>query len=61
MSRNVRRALPSVENDAMMMDAMDRHAPLPEADMPAVTGAANDLDALLADIRAALPKEPTDG
>lgn len=57
----LRRALPSVEQDAQMMDAMDRHAPLPEADMPAVTAAANDLDALLADIRAALPKEPADG
>lgn len=53
----LKRALPSVESDAAMMDAMDRHSPLPELDMPSVTAAANDLDALLSDIRSALPEE----
>ena len=50
------RALPSVEHDAQMMDAMERHAPLPEADMPSVRRAANVLDALLADVRTVLAK-----
>lgn len=50
----LRRALPSVEADAQMMDAMDRHAPLPEADMPSVTAAADRLDTLAAEIRAVL-------
>jgi hypothetical protein len=54
----LKRALPSVERDAAMMDAMERHAPLRAQDMPAVTKAANDLDALLADIRAALEIAP---
>jgi len=52
----LRRALPSVQSDAEMMDAIDRHNPLPAADMPAVTKAANELDVLVDDIRALLAK-----
>jgi hypothetical protein len=52
----LRRALPSVQSDAEMMAAIDRHNPLPAADMPAVTKAANELDVLVDDIRALLAK-----
>ena len=50
----LRRALPSVHAEAMMMDAIDRHAPLPEAEMSGVTQAADKLSALHEEITEAL-------
>jgi len=53
----LRRALPSVHAEAMMMDAMDRHAPLPEAEMSGVTKLADKLIALHEEITEALKVE----
>lgn len=50
----LKRALPCVESEAAMMDVMDRHAPLPAEDQHVVSGAADRLHALVADIKAAL-------
>lgn len=53
----LRRALPSVHADMLMMDAIDRHKPLPAEDMQSVTTAADMLHALHEEIVAALTAE----
>lgn len=54
------RALPCVASEAEMMDAMDRHAPLPEEDMPAVGAAADKLYILRNEIETALSSTATE-